>query len=135
MPIRLRYKVSVAVSSTNAEANDLGNTDFEVVTDDPDDGGVWKTKLAGGATRTLNLDDITSAKFLMLRMTPTDPTQQMTPVQLTLNSATPALTLAPVGDMDETLFLITTSAITSVTVSNTDPAAVAIDIIIGTAGT
>lgn len=134
MSVRLRYKVSVAVSSTNAESNDLGNTAFEVVTDAPNDGGVWKTKLAAGQTRTLNLDDITSATFLMLRMTPTDPTLQMTPVNLSLNGAVQPLTLKPIGDMDETLFLATTQSITQVTVANTDPAAVDIDIIIGTSG-
>lgn len=135
MAVRLRYKLSLAVSSTSAEENDLGNVKFEVVSDDPSDGGAWKTKIDAAATVTLNLDNITSAKFLMMRFTPTDPTQKMAPVTLTLNGTIVLPPIAAlVGQQDEALFMITTSSITSVQVANTDVAAVPIDIIIGVAG-
>jgi hypothetical protein len=133
MSIRLRYKVSVAVSSSQAEENDLGDVNYEVVTDSPNEGGAWKTTLAAATTMTLNLDDITTAKFLMLRMTPKDPTQVMTAVGLTINGvALPAL--YPIGDMNESIFMMTTSGITAVVLANTDPSAVPVDVIVGVAG-
>jgi hypothetical protein len=133
MSVRLRYKLSLAVSSSQAEENDLGNTKFEVVSDSCNEGGVWKTTLAAATTMTLNLDDITTAKLLMLRMTPKDPTQKLTAVGLTINAAVlPAL--YPVGDMNETIFMMSTSGITAVVLSNMDPAAVPVDVIVGVSG-
>lgn len=135
MSIRLRYKLSVAVSSTNAEENDLGNTKFEVVSDSVNEGGVWKTTVAAAATVTLNLDNITSAKFLMMRFTPKDPTQTMTALVLTLNGTIVLPPIYPVGStQDEAVFMISTSGITAVQVANTDTASVPVDIIVGVAG-
>lgn len=135
MSVRLRYKLSVAVSSTNAEDNDLGNTKFEVVADDNNEGGVWKTTVAAAATVTLNLDNITSAKFLFMRFTPKDPTLKMTALVLTLNGTIVLPPIYPVGStQDEAIFMISTSGISSVQIANTDASAVAVDIIIGTSG-
>lgn len=135
MSVRLRYKLSVAVSSSLAEENDLGNTKFEVVSDDSDEGGVWKTTVAAATTVVLNLDNITSAKFLMMRFTPKDPTQVMTPVVLTLNGTIVLPPITSVGStQDEAIFMISTSGITAVQVANTDVASVPLDIIIGTSG-
>jgi hypothetical protein len=133
MAIRLRYKVSVAVSSSSAEENDLGNAKIEVVSDAPNEGGVWKTTLAAATTMVLSLDGITNASFLMLRFTPKDPTQVMTPVALTLNGATPALTIEPCGDMDEAIFAIS-AAITSVSIANLQAGAIALDVTVGVTG-
>lgn len=131
--IRLRYKVSVAVSSSSAEENDLGNAKIEVVSDVPNEGGVWKTTLAAATTMALSLDGIANASFLMLRFTPKDPTQTMTPVALTLNGATPALTIEPCGDMDEAIFMIS-AAITTVSIANLQVGAVPLDVVVGVAG-
>ena len=134
MAVRLRYKISVACSSSNAEENDLGNTKYEVVSDANSEGGVWKTTIAAAATVTLNLDNITSAKFLMMRFTPKDPTQTMAALVLTLNGTIILPPIYPVGDQDEAIFMISTSGITAVQLANTDVAAVPVDIIIATAG-
>jgi hypothetical protein len=134
MAIRLRYKWSLAVSSSDAEENDLGNVKYEVVSDANNEGGIWKTTVAGGATVPLNLDNIASAKLVMMRFTPKDPTQTMTPIVVTLNGSIVLPAITPVGDMDEALLVLTTQGITSVSVANTDVAAVAIDIAVGAAG-
>jgi hypothetical protein len=135
MSIRLRYKLSVAVSSSQAEENDLGNTKYEVVSDSANEGGVWKTTVAAAATVTLNLDNIASAKFLMLRFTPKDPTLVMTALVLTLNGTIVLPPINPVGAaQDEAIFMISTSGITAVQIANTDVAAVAVDVIVGVAG-
>ncbi len=133
MSIRIRFKLAVAVSSSNKEENDLGNFKAEVVSDEPNEGGCWKTTVAAGATVTLDLDNITVASFLMLRATPKDPTETLTPVTLTLNGGA-TFVMDPVGTMQESYFLLTSSSITSVTLANADAAAVDIDVVIGTAG-
>lgn len=134
MSVRLRYKMYVAVSSSQAEENDLGNSKFEVVTDSANEGGVWKTTVAALTTMTLNLDDIATAKMLMLRFAPTDPTQVMTAVTLTLNGTAVLPPVYPVPGSQEAVFLLSTSGITSVQVANTDPASVKLDIIVGVVG-
>lgn len=133
MTVRLRYKMYAAVSSSSAEENDLGNAKFEVVTDANNEGGIWKTTIAAGATETIDLDNITTAKFLMLRFTPNDPTQLMTAVSVTLNG-TAVLPVYPTPDAKEALLVLTSSGITSLTVANTDPSAVKLDIIVGVVG-
>lgn len=134
MSVRLRYKISVAVSSTPAEENDLGNVKYEVVADSTNEGGVWKTTVANAVTATLPLDSITSAKFLLLRITSKDPTLEMAPVTITLNGTITLPPIGPVGDMKEAIFMISTTGITSLSVANTDPSAVTVDIVVGTAG-
>jgi hypothetical protein len=134
MSVRLRYKMTAAVSSNQAEENDLGNAKFEVVTDLTNEGGVWKTTVAALTTATLNLDDITTAKFLMLRFTPTDPTQTMTAVTVTLNGTAVLPPVYPVPNAKEAMLMLTSSGITAVTVANLDPASVKLDIIVGVSG-
>jgi hypothetical protein len=133
MSVRLRYKLTAAVSSTTAEENDLGNAKFEVVTDSNNEGGIWKTTVAAGATDTIELDNITTAKFLMLRFTPTDPTQTMTQVSVTLNG-TATLPVYPAPNSKEAVLVVTSSGITSLSVANTDPSSVKLDVIVGVVG-
>lgn len=133
MAIRLRYHVETSVSSSPADTKDLGNVCLNVTSDLPSEGGIWKTRVAAGADVVLPLDSITEAVFLMLRVIPADPTQTLTPVSITLNG-TATLSLAPVGQSQESTFLMSAEALTSLQITNTDPAAVPIDVVIGTAG-
>lgn len=133
MSVRLRYKLTAAVSSSSAEENDLGNAKFEVVTDSNDEGGIWKTTVAPSTTDTIELDNITTAKFLMLRFTPTDPTQTMTQVAVTLNG-TATIPVYPAPNSKEAVLMLTSSGITSLSVANTDPASVKLDVIVGVVG-
>lgn len=134
MAVRVRYKLTLACSSSNAEENDLGNAKFEVVSDALSEGGVWKTTVNANATLALNLDNIASAKLLMLRFTPKDPTQVMTPVVMTLNGSIILPAIQPIGDMDEAIFMLSSAGLTSVSIANTDVASVPLDIIVGAAG-
>lgn len=133
MAVRLRYHIEASVSSSTADCKDLGNVCVDALSDAPNEGGIWKTRVAANATVTLPLDSITAATFLMLRIVSADPTLTLTPVSITLNG-TATLTLAPVGTTKESNFLITSDGLTSLQVANTATGAVAIDIIIGTAG-
>lgn len=135
MGVRLRYKVVVGISSTPAEELDLGNQRYEVVSDSESEGGIWKTTCAANTTMSIQLDNITSAKFLTMRFSSKDPTLKMTAVTVTLNGTAVLPPLAPVGTVqDEALLMLTTTGITSVTVANTQTGSVMLDVIIGTTG-
>lgn len=133
MSVRLRYHIEASVSSSTADTKDLGNVCLDVLSDSPNEGGIWKTRVAALATVTLPLDSISEAVFLMLRIVSADPTLTLTPVEVTLNG-TATLTLAPVGTSKESNFLVSSAGLTSLQIANTDPSAVAIDVVIGTAG-
>lgn len=133
MAIRLRYRVETSVSSSPADLKDLGNVCMDVMTDAPSEGGVWKTRILHGATVTLPLDSISSAVFLMLRVVASDPTETLTPVNVTLNG-TATLSLAPVSGAKEANFLMSAESLTSLQISNTATGAVDVDVTIGTAG-
>ncbi len=133
MTVRLRYKMEVSVSSTSAEDKDLGNVKVDVCADDTSEGGCWKTTVAAAATETLDLDNIASATFLALRIAPKDPTQTMTAVTVTINGGA-AFALLPVGAAKEAHLMLSSTGITSVTVANTQPSAVALDVTVSVAG-
>jgi hypothetical protein len=133
MTVRLRYHLAVTISSSPSDSKDLGNVCIDVTSDSPNEGGVWKTRVAAGATVVLPLDSISAAVFLMLRVIPADPTQVLTPVGIVLNGGTP-LSLAPVGNSPESTFMMTAAALNSLEIQNTDTAAIDIDIVIGTVG-
>lgn len=74
MTVRVRYKLDVAISSTQAEEKDLGNGRFEIVVDSQGEGGSWKITLPAGAVDTpIQLPNVTTAKFLVIRTTPKNP--------------------------------------------------------------
>lgn len=133
MSVRLRYKVTAAVSSSSAEENDLGNSKFEIVDDTPSEGGSWKTTVAPATTDVIDLDNIASAKFLSLRFAPKDPTLTLTAVGVILNGG-PALQVQPLGAAKEAHFLISSAGITSLSLANTAVGAVAVDVTICVAG-
>lgn len=133
MSIRLRYHVTTSISSSPSDSKDLGNICIDVTSDGPNEGGIWKTRVLAGATVILPLDSIAAAVFLMLRIIPADPTLTLTSVGVALNGGTP-LDVAPVSGAAESTFLMSAKSLTSLQIINTDPAAVAVDIVIATAG-
>jgi hypothetical protein len=122
MTVRLRYKLEITVSSTTAEEKDLGNQKAEVLVDTQGEGGTWKTLVAGGATdQQLFLPNVATARFLYVRTTPRDPTQD--PVTITLKRETvggEAIAVKPVGDAREGQLLLCCESLTALYATNAD---------------
>lgn len=120
MAIRLRQSSTIAVSSGTQEAKDLGNTYWEVLTDGLNEGGTWKTQVPAGATDVeIRMDNIASVAFLALRTTAKDPTQA--PIALDFkkeNVGGEVFTVEPLPNTKEGHFLLTTSSITALYVTN-----------------
>jgi hypothetical protein len=120
MAVRLRYKIEITCSSTTAEEKDLGNLKSEVVTDVCNEGGTWKTTLAGGATDIqIPLDSIAAAKFLFIRATSKDP--NLAPVQVTIkrnSNSAEAINIVPFSDVKEGHLLLSTSGLTAIYATN-----------------
>lgn len=120
MTVRLRYSLAASVSSTSAEAKDLGNVKFEVVSDSDTKGGTWKTVVAQSTTDAqLAMDNITSVQFILIRTQTSDPNDD--PVQLTFkkNSAMgEAIIVKPVDGSTEGLLALTTTGLTALYVTN-----------------
>ena len=134
MPVRFRQGVKIGVSSTSAEEKDLGNLNWEIVTDDLGEGGSWKTLVEAGETDLeIALDNLASAKFLALRTVSKDPTK--TPVALDFKKESPTgevFTVAPLSGTKEGHFMICTDSITALYVTNAG--AVDMEVTIVTAG-
>jgi hypothetical protein len=134
MSVRVRYKLVASVSSSSAEEKDLGNATWEVYTDQLGEGGTRKTTLAVGATDVqLPLDNIASAKVIIVRTNATNPNDTPGTVNLKLNNtgATP-LPLAPMGDAKEAHFVLASTGMTALYASN--PGAVQMDVTVIVAG-
>lgn len=120
MPIRLRQSSTIAVSSGTQETKDLGNIYWEVLTDGLNEGGTWKTQVPAGATDVeIRMDNIASVAFLALRTTAKDPTQA--PIALDFkkeNVGGEVFTVEPLPNTKEGHFLLTTSSITALYVTN-----------------
>lgn len=133
MSVRIRIKQSTGISASSAEDQDLGKLAYEVYTDDMSEGGSWKTTVAAGATQTIHLDDITSAKFLSMRFTSKDPTLPMTQVLVTING-TIAIPVFQAPGTKEAYLTLTSPGITALVVANTEVGAVDLDLTIAVAG-
>jgi len=133
MPVRVRYKVEVAISSSTAEERDLGNGKFEVVVDSLNEGGSWKTVVAGGASnQQIQLPNVASAQFLAIRTSPKNPNDPAVALTFTKNSPTgEAIVVAPLSGSKEGYFLFTTSTLTSLYCSNAGSTATAVQIYVG----
>lgn len=119
MSVRLRYKIDVAVSSTEAEDRDLGNGSYEVVNDYEGEGGSWKTNLASGVTdEQIVLPNIADAKFLMVRITPKDPNADPAQVDLKLNDVGNTAIPVVARANKEGHFLLSTTGLTALYASN-----------------
>lgn len=120
MPVRIRYKLDISISSTSAEDKDLGNGVYEAVTDDFGEGGVRKFTLAASTTDLpLDIGNVTTARFVAIRTNAKDPTQD--PVEITVKRNDVANDEIPITPMDSTKeghLLFSTSGVTSLFASN-----------------
>lgn len=134
MPVRVRYEIRVAISSTSLEERDLCNVRREAVTDKQGEGGSWKTLLVGGATDVqIPLDSISEVRLLGIITTPKDPNQDPSNVLVRFNSISgEQRTIAPLEDCKEAIMFFTTDGVTSLYASN--PGSIDMEMIIFAAG-
>jgi len=134
MGVRIRYKISATVSSTDAEEKDLANQSWEVVTDVEGEGGSWKTTVAAAAAdEQLYLGNLVTSKIILIRTTATDPTQPPGDMVFKKNSPTgEQLTVRPIGDSKEGHLVISSDGITALYVSNVST--VSMDVTVVSAG-
>lgn len=120
MAVRVRYKVTVSISSTTAEEKDLANQTYEIANDALGEGGTVKYKVIAGATDLpIQFGQVASVKFLLIRTQAKDPTQN--PVALTFkknSNVGEAIVVAPLATEAEGHMLLSTDGITSLYVSN-----------------
>jgi len=135
MSVRVRYIVSISVSSSSAEDKDIGNTQWQIVTDQEAKGGAWKTTLVAGATNVqLQIDNISTIQFLAIRTNTTSPNDAPTQIQIRKNStAGEVIEILPLGDAVEGHLLLSTDGVTAIYASN--PGAVNMDLTVIAAGT
>jgi hypothetical protein len=134
MSVRVRYIVQAAVSSTSAEERDLGNVNWQIVTDQEAKGGTWKTKLPAGSSNVqLQIDNISTIQLIIVRVLPSDPNNPPGYINLTKNSPTGEVILVkPLGDAQEAHMLLSTDSVTSLYASN--PGAYDLDVTVVAAG-
>lgn len=134
MTVRIRYQISVSVSSSAAEEKDLGNVAYEVLHDASGEGGSRKTLLAGGATgASIGLNQITDTKFVLIRATSKDPTLSLGTIEIRLNSPTgEVIELAPLPGATEAHLLLTSTGLTALYASN--PGTSDVDVIVVAVG-
>lgn len=120
MPVRIRYKMEIGISSTSAEDKDLGNGVYEAVTDDFGEGGVRKFTLAASTTDLpLDIGNVATGRFVAIRTNAKDPTQN--PVEISVKRNTTGNEDIPVTPMDSTKeghFLVSTSGLTALFATN-----------------
>ena len=120
MSVRVRYSVQCAVSSTPAEERDLGNTNWQIVTDQEMKGGTWKTVLpAGSAGVQIQIDNISTIQLLIIRTVANNQNQQPGGIIVNINTPTgPQLLIQPLGDAQEGHMLVSTDGVTALFASN-----------------
>lgn len=131
--IRLRYRLTVGMSSTDAEDKDLCNQDTEALIDTLGEGGSIKFTIpATTSDRLVQHPAVASAKFVYLRTSSKDPTQP--PAEMTVKRNSTAGEAWPITPVDGKVghFLLSTSGLTALYVSN--PGAVDMEIIAAVAG-
>jgi hypothetical protein len=131
--VRTRYKIEAAISSSSAEERDLGNLKFEVVDDTQGEGGTRRFKLSGSVVDyPLELGNVTTAKLVTIRTSPSDPNDVLPEIRIKLNGGSEYLSIKPLGTQKEAHFLISTNGVTSITATNTGT--VGVDLTLGLAG-
>lgn len=120
MPVRVRYRIEVAISSTPAEEKDLGNVAFEVVNDDAGEGGTRKTTLAAGATDvSVMMNEISDASFIAIKTNAKDPTETLGAITLKKNAiGGEEITIQPLPGESQAHMLLSTTGITDLFASN-----------------
>jgi hypothetical protein len=120
MPVRLTYATEFSISSTTADEKDLGNGNFKVITDDFGEGGTWKTLVSAGASDLqIVLDNVATARFLLLKSNPkleNDPAQSLD-VKFNSVGNTPVPLKAP-DSKKIAIMLLCTDGLTALYVSN-----------------
>lgn len=122
MAVRIRQQIIAAVSSSTSEDKDLGNINFQIVTDGHTSGGCWKTKLSASATNVLlQIDNLATIRYVLIRGRTIDPTQVLPTITLKRNSTGgEALPMAPLTSVKESYFMMTTdTSLTGIYATNT----------------
>lgn len=134
MPVRVRYKTEVFISSSMAGEEDLGKPIAYITNDLMGEGGTWKTTLVAGAVdQQLFLPNVASARFIWLRTNAKDPTQTLTGILVRRNLVTnEQFPVDPLPGAKEAQWMQTTSALTALFASN--PSVIDIEVTIGVAG-
>lgn len=134
MTVRVRYKLEIAISSTQSEERDLGNGKYEIVVDSQGEGGCWKITLPPAAVNTpIQLPNVTTAKFIVVRTTPKNPNQ--TPSEVRLRRETvlgEEIVVKSLTTSKEAYFVLTTDSLTALFASN--PGTVEMDLTLFVAG-
>jgi len=120
MPVRVRYSIKAVISSTTAEEKDLGNQSWEVMTDTQGEGGAWKVLIPKTSTDLqVPLGSVAAAKLVVLRTLSKDPTLALPDITIKKNANNgEAIVIRPLGDQKEGHFLLSTSGITALYVTN-----------------
>ena len=120
MTVRIRYSIQASVSSTSAEERDLGNVSYEIVNDDPGEGGVRKTRLAAGAADvSVMLNEISTARFVLIKTNTRVATDTLGPVSIKKNNVGGEVTtVEPLPGATSAHLLLATSDITDLFASN-----------------
>lgn len=128
MSVRIRYRIEASVSSTSAEEKDLGNVVYEVVNDQSGEGGVRKTLLVAGASDvSIMLNEVSTAKFFLIRTNAHDPTEALGAIEVKKNViGGEVTTISPLTGATEAHMLVATSGITDLFASN--PGTVDVDV-------
>lgn len=121
MPIRIKQQVSIAVSSNPLKENkDLGNIEWDVKSDGLGEGGTSKTLVPASTTDLeIRLDNIASVSFLAIRTSAKDANQSPVSLDFKKDADTgEPITITPLPSTKEGHFLLTTSSITALYVTN-----------------
>jgi hypothetical protein len=134
MPVRVRYKLGISISSSSSEENDLGNAKYEVVDDTFTEGWSGKTTVpALAVNQPVNLPALGSMSLLILRATSKDPTLPPVILYVRRNSVLgEELPIKALGNTKEAHFLVSTEGLTSLYVSN--PSNTVMDLLVHVVG-
>lgn len=121
--MRLRLRVQAFVSTSTAEENDVAGVDRGLVSDDFQEGGAVRVRVAGGATNlAVALPAVANAGFVLIRTEAVDDTLAPVPLTVRLNDPTAdPITIEPIGTDRRGFFLVTTDGVTAIYLSNADP--------------
>lgn len=120
--IRTRYRLSIGLSSTTAEANDLGAPLYQAVEMADDEGGVTRIDIP---KLTTDLEILfpytTTARLIALQIFAKDETRTPVPISVKINSAgADPITVQALDTTPEGFLAWTGNAVTSLFVSNAD---------------
>jgi len=120
MAIRVRYKITVSVSSSSLEEKDLADQTWEVVTDGLNEGGTMKVVVpASTSLLQIQLPVVSPAAVVAIRINSQDPT--LAPASLDFRRNTTVgevITLTPQPGAKEAHMLLSTTGLTALYVTN-----------------